>query len=163
MSVDFDEAIKELQESIMEEARKVYPEKVIEAWLNPRYMGEMENPQGCGEVKGPCGDTVKIFLRIDDDKITDARFTTDGCGATVAVGSMACELAIGRDIKEAFEISNEEILDNLGGLPPESIHCARLASDAVKEALTNYLTTKKAPWKEPIKTKQGEKTEYTSS
>lgn len=156
MSVDFDEGMKELQESIMEEARKVYPEKVIEAWLNPRYMGEMENSQGCGQVKGPCGDSVKIFLRIDDNKIIDARFTTDGCAATVAVGSMACELAIGRNMKEAFEISNEEILDNLGGLPPESIHCARLASDAVKEALTDYLTSKKEPWKELYKRKQGD-------
>ncbi len=147
MSVDFDKEMEELQASIIADARKVYSEEMIERWLSPKYIGEMEKPQGCGKVKGPCGDTVKIFLDIHNDKIIDARFITDGCATTIAAGSMACELAIGKNIKDAFKISNEVILKNLGGLPEDNVHCALLASNTLKEALTDYLTSKKEPWR----------------
>lgn len=147
MSEDFDKAMDELQASIIEEARKVYSEKVIERWLNPTYMGEMESPQGYGKVTGSCGDTVQIFLRIANDKIIDARFTTDGCATTIAAGGMACELAIGRSFKEAFKITKEVILEQLGGLPDESIHCALLASNTLRAALTDYLTSRNEPWR----------------
>ena len=147
MSVDFDKAIEEMQVSIIEDARKVYSEKVIERWLRPKYIGEMEKPQGYGKVKGPCGDTVKIFLSIHNEKIIDARFITDGCATSIAAGSMTCELAIGKNIKDAFTISEEVILKNLDGLPEESTHCALLASNTLKEALTDYLTSKNEPWR----------------
>jgi nitrogen fixation NifU-like protein len=147
MSVDFDKAIEEMQASIIEDARKVYSEKVIERWLRPKYMGEMEKSQGYGNVKGPCGDTMKIFLSIHDEKIVDARFITDGCATSIAAGSMACELATGKNIKDAFKISEEVILKNLDGLPEESTHCALLASNTLKEALTDYLTSKNQPWR----------------
>ena len=147
MSQDFDKAMEELQTSIIEDARKVYSEEVIQRWLNPKYVGEMENPQGYGKVTGPCGDTVKILLRIDNDKIIDARFITDGCATTIAAGSMACELAIGKTFKEAFKITKEVILEQLGGLPEESTHCVLLASNTLKEALTDYLTSRNEPWK----------------
>ena len=147
MSVDFDKEMEELQASIIADARKVYSEEVIERWLSPKYIGDMEKPQGCGKVKGPCGDTVKIFLNIHNDKIIDARFITDGCATTIAAGSMACELAIGKNIKDAFKISNEVILKDLGGLPEDNVHCALLASNTLKEALTDYLTSKKEPWR----------------
>ncbi len=147
MSVDFDKEMEELQASIIADARKVYSEEVIERWLSPKYIGEMEKPQGCGKVKGPCGDSVKIFLNIHNDKIIDARFITDGCATTIAAGSMVCELAIGKNIKDAFKISNEVILKNLGGLPEDNAHCALLASNTLKEALTDYLTSKKEPWR----------------
>ena len=147
MSVDCTKATEELQESIIEDARKVYSEKVIERWLRPKYIGEMQNPQGYGKIKGPCGDTVKIFLSIHNDKIIDARFVTDGCATTIASGNMACELAIGKNIKEAFKITKEIILENLGGLPEESIHCALLASNTLKETLTDYLTSRNEPWR----------------
>ena len=147
MSDDFDKAIEEIQASIIEDARKVYSEKVIERWLNPKFMGEMESPQGYGKVTGPCGDTMKIFLRIENNRITDARFITDGCATTIAAGCMACELAIGTTFKEAFKISKEVILEELGGLPQESIHCALLASNTLREALTDYLASKNEPWK----------------
>lgn len=151
MSEDFDKAMDELQASIIEEARKVYSEKVIERWLNPTYMGEMESPQGYGKVTGSCGDTVQIFLRIANDKIIDARFTTDGCATTIAAGGMACELAIGRSFKEAFKITKEVILEQLGGLPDESIHCALLASNTLRAALTDYLTSRNEPWRKLYK------------
>jgi len=142
MSADFDNAMDEMQASIIEDARKIYSEKVIEKWMNPTHMGEIEKPHGYGKVKGPCGDTIKIFLQIYDERITDARFVTDGCATTIAAGSMACELVIGKNIKDAFAINKEVILENLGGLPEESIHCALLASNTLKKALTDYITSK---------------------
>jgi nitrogen fixation NifU-like protein len=151
MSEDFDKAMDELQASIIEDARKIYSEKVIEKWLNPTYMGEMENPQGHGKVTGTCGDTVQIFLKIDNSKIIDARFITDGCATTIAAGCMACELAIGRPLKEAFKITKEIILEQLGGLPEESIHCALLASDTMRAALTDYIQSKNEPWRKLYK------------
>ena len=147
MSDDFDKAIEEIQASIIEDARKVYSEKVIQWWLNPTYMGEVEDPQGYGKVTGPCGDTLQIYLRIENDRITDARFLTDGCATTIAAGCMACELAIGKTFQEAFKTTQEVILEELGGLPEESIHCALLASNTLKTALTDYLTSKNEPWK----------------
>jgi len=142
MPEDFDKAMDEIQASIIEDARKAYSEKVVEKWISPTHMGKLEKPQGYGEVKGTCGDTVKIFLRIHDDKVIDANFSTDGCITTVASGSMACDLVIGKKIMEAFQINKEAILENLDGLPEESVHCALLASDALKEALTDYLSSK---------------------
>ena len=147
MSEDFDKAMDELQASIIEDARKVYSEEVIQRWLNPKYVGEMENPEGYGKVTGPCGDTVKILLRVDNDKIIDARFVTDGCATTIAAGSAACELAIGKTFKEAFKITKEVILEQLGGLPEENSHCALLASNTLRTALTDYLSSRNEPWR----------------
>ncbi len=151
MSEDFDKAIEELQASVIEDARKVYSEKVIQRWLNPKYMGEMENPQGYGKVTGPCGDTVQIFLRVESGKIIDARFITDGCATTIAAGCMACELAIGKSFKEALKITKEVILEQLGGLPEESTHCALLSSNTLRTALTDYLTSRNEPWRKLYK------------
>lgn len=151
MSEDFDKAMDELQASIIEDARKIYSEEVIQRWLNPTYMGEMENPQGYGKVTGICGDTVQIFLKVDNSMITNARFITDGCATTIAAGCMACELAIGRPLREAFKITKDTILKHLGGLPEESIHCALLASDTLKAALTDYIQSKNEPWRKLYK------------
>ena len=109
MSEDLDKTIEEIQASIIEEARKIFSEKVIDRWLHPTYMGDIENPQGFGKVTGPCGDTIHIFLKIENDKIADARFLTDGCATTIAAGCKACELAIGKTFQEAFKITKEII------------------------------------------------------
>ena len=154
MPDDFDKAIEEIQAAIIEDARKVYSEKVIESWLHPKHMGEIERPQGYGKVTGPCGDTVGIFLRIVNGKIIDARFTTDGCATTVAAGGMACELAIGRTLREAYRITKEMILEQLDGLPEESTHCAVLASDTLRDALTDYLASNNETWKSLYKSGQ---------
>ena len=140
MSFDFESAIDTVQVSGTEDTRKIHSEKVIEKWMRTAHMGEMEESHGYGKVKGPCGDTIKIFLKIHDEKITDATFVTDGCAATIAAGSMACELVIGKNIKDVLTINQELILENLGGLPQGRIHCALLASNTLKEALTDYLT-----------------------
>ena len=147
MSVEFEKAIEEIQASIIRDARKIYSEKVIERWLNPEYFGEMENPHGRATITGPCGDTMTIFLEMIDDKIIDARFVTDGCMTTIVAGSMACELAIGGTIKDAYKIGDEVILESLDGLPEESAHCALLASNTLKETLADYLSCKNEPWR----------------
>jgi len=147
VSVEFEKAIEEIQASIIRDARKIYSEKVIERWLNPKYLGEMENPHGRTTITGPCGDTMTIFLKMKDNKIVDARFVTDGCMTTIVAGSMACELAIGRTIKDAFKISDEVILESLDGLPDESAHCALLASNTLRETLADYLSCKNEPWR----------------
>jgi nitrogen fixation NifU-like protein len=144
---ELDMMVDEIQKSIIEDAREAFSEEVVNRWLNPKNLGIMEHPDGVGRISGPCGDTMEISLKVKDDKITDVMFMTDGCGTTIASGSMVTEMATGKDIKEAFKISQEVILDTLGGLPEESKHCALLASNTLKEAIKDYLAYKREPWK----------------
>jgi nitrogen fixation NifU-like protein len=143
MSNDFEKTANELQESIMEDAKKIYSEKVIERWLNPRNRGKVRNADGFAKIKGPCGDTMQISFKTNGDRIHNIRFMTDGCASSIASGSMTTELAIGKDIEEALKISQQAILEALDGLPEESVHCALLASNTLKEAIKNYLNSKK--------------------
>ena len=143
MSNDFEKTANELQESIMEDAKKIYSEKVIERWLNPRNSGKVRDADGFAKIKGPCGDTMQISLKIKETQIVDIRFLTDGCASSIAAGSMATELAKGQDIEDAMKISQQMILDALDGLPEESVHCALLASNTLKEAIKDYLNSKK--------------------
>jgi nitrogen fixation NifU-like protein len=152
MSNDFEKTANELQESIMEDARKIYSEKVIERWLNPRNWGKVREADGVAKIKGPCGDTMQVSFKVKNHRISNIRFTTSGCATSIASGSMATELAKGRKIEEAAEISQEMILDALGGLPEESVHCALLASNTLKEAIKDYLNSKgKDPLKDRVK------------
>jgi len=149
---DFEKTANELQESIMEDAKKIYSEKVIERWLNPRNSGKVRDADGFAKIKGPCGDTMQISLKIKETQIVDIRFLTDGCASSIAAGSMATELAKGQDIEDAMKISQQMILDALDGLPEESVHCALLASDTLKEAIKDYLNSKgKDPLKDRVK------------
>jgi nitrogen fixation NifU-like protein len=143
MSSDFEKMANELQASIMDDARKVYSEKVIERWLNPRNMGKIRNPDGFAKIKGPCGDTMQISFRVKDGRLSKIKFITDGCASSIASGSMAAELAQGKKLAEAVEISQQMILDALEGLPEESTHCALLASNTLKESIKNYFDSKK--------------------
>jgi nitrogen fixation NifU-like protein len=143
MSSDFERMADELQALIMEDARKVYSEKVIDRWLIPRNMGRIRKPDGFAKIKGPCGDTMQMFFKAMDGKLSKIKFVTDGCASSIASGSMATELAQGRKIEEAARISQEVILYALNGLPEESTHCALLASNTLKEAIQNYLYSKR--------------------
>jgi nitrogen fixation NifU-like protein len=127
----------------MEDARKIYSEKVIERWLNPRNLGKIRKPNGFAKIKGPCGDTMQISFRVKDGRLSRIKFTTDGCASSIAAGSMATELAQGKKIEEAAEIRQQKILEALEGLPEESVHCALLASNTLREAIKNYLDSKK--------------------
>lgn len=143
MSNNFEEMVNEIQESIMEDARRTYSEKVIERWLNPRNLGKIRNADGFAKIKGPCGDTMQISFKVEDHRISKIRFTTNGCASSIAAGSMATELARGGKLEEAAEISQQMILEGLDGLPEESVHCALLASNTLKEAIKNYFDSKK--------------------
>ena len=139
MSSDFDQFADQLQAAIFEEMRRDYSEKVIELFLNPRNLGEIEDADCHGKVRGSCGDTMEIFLKIKNDKILDAKFITDGCGPSIVCGSTVTEMVKGWHTREAVKINAEKILDELGGLPEADQHCAKLAADTLHDAIFNYL------------------------
>lgn len=117
-----------------------YSQKVMDHFMNPRNVGSIENPDGVGEVGNPrCGDIMRIYLKIDNDVITDIKFQTFGCGAAVATSSMITEMVKGKNIKEALKISNQNVAEALGGLPPVKMHCSNLAAQALKAAIDKYL------------------------
>jgi len=147
MAQEFDDSFKELEQSIMGEMKKVYSEKTIDHFLNPRNLGEISTPDGFGRVTGPCGDTMEIYLKVRDGRVTNASFWTDGCGPSIASGSMVTEMAKRMNIGEAQRISQHDVLAALGGLPEESEHCALLAANTLKEAIKDYLAFKNEPWK----------------
>ena len=119
----------------------IYSEKVMDHFMNPRNVGEIENADGVGTVgNAKCGDIMKMYLKIENDVITDCKFKTFGCGAAIATSSMATELIKGRTVKEALSLTNSAVVEALEGLPPVKIHCSVLAEEAVKSALADYYT-----------------------
>jgi nitrogen fixation NifU-like protein len=143
VSTSFDE----LQELILADARNIYSETVIEHAMNPRNVGNLGNADGFARVTGPCGDTMEIWLKVNGDNIMNASFMTDGCGPSIASGSMATEMAKGKSVSEAIKIGQQDVLDALGGLPDESKHCALLAANTLKAAVRDYIAMKREPWK----------------
>ena len=124
----------------MSENHSLYTPTVMDHFMNPRNLGDIQEADGVGEVgAAACGDIMKISLKIKDGRIEDARFKTFGCGSAIASSSMATELIKGRTIEEAMNFKNEEVVDALGGLPPVKIHCSVLAEEALKAALDDYL------------------------
>ena len=116
-----------------------YSEKVMDHFTNPRTVGEIENADGVGVVgNAKCGDIMKMYLKIEDDVITDCKFKTFGCGAAIATSSMATELIKGKTVKEALELTNSAVVEALEGLPPVKVHCSVLAEEAIKTALADY-------------------------
>lgn len=125
-----------------------YSEKVIDHFMNPRNMGELEDADGIGFVRSSeCGDMMKLFIKVKDDVIVDVKFKTFGCGAAIASSSMATEMVKGKTIEEALKLSNMAVVDALDGLPPIKVHCSVLAEDALKAAIEDY-KRKKAGEKE---------------
>ena len=117
----------------------MYTEKVMDHFRNPRNVGEIENADGIGEVgNAQCGDIMKIYLKIEDDIITDVKFLTFGCGSAIASSSMATELIKGKSIDQAVDLTNKAVVEALGGLPKVKVHCSVLAEQAVKAALNDY-------------------------
>ena len=116
-----------------------YSEKVMDHFSNPRNVGAIEDASGVGTVGNvQCGDIMKVYLKIEEDVVKDAKFKTFGCGAAVATSSMATELVIGKTIHEALEVTNKAVLEALGGLPPTKVHCSCLAEEALQAALWDY-------------------------
>lgn len=122
----------------------MYSKKVIDHFQNPRNQGKIENPDGVGQVGNPvCGDIMKVYIKVKDNKISDIKFETLGCGAAIATSSMITELARGKTLEEAVKISRQDIADELGGLPAVKMHCSNLAADALKKAVEDYKKKRK--------------------
>ena len=121
----------------------LYSEKVMEHFQHPRNVGEMKNPDGIGYVGNPiCGDIMELYIKVNNNKIIDAKFKTFGCGAAIATSSMITGMIKGKTIEEALKISNKAVVEALDGLPPVKMHCSVLAKDALKSAIDDYLAKK---------------------
>jgi nitrogen fixation NifU-like protein len=138
---------QKFEELMRQEMRKIYSEAVVEHSMNPRNLGDLEDANGFARVTGPCGDTMSIWLKVNGDTIISASFMTDGCGTTIASGSMVTEMIKGKSISEAQKTTQHDVLAALGGLPQESEHCALLAANTLKAALRDYIAMKQEPWK----------------
>lgn len=117
----------------------LYSEKVMDHFTHPRNLGKMDDADGVGEVgNAKCGDIMRMYLKIDNDIITDVKFKTFGCGAAVATSSMATELIKGKSVEDALKLTNKAVIEALDGLPPVKVHCSVLAEEAVKAAVKDY-------------------------
>lgn len=122
----------------------MYSEKVLDHFMNPRNVGEIEDANGVAQVgNAKCGDIMKMYLKIENGVIVDAKFKTFGCGAAVATSSMATEMVKGKTIEEALQITNKAVAEALDGLPPNKLHCSVLAEEAIKAAIEDYLNRQK--------------------
>ena len=137
MSTDLDRFVKELQRQIDEEARAVYSDRVIQEFSNPKNVGRLAKPDAHATVQGQCGDTMEIYLRLDGETIEEASFMTDGCGPTVACGSVLTTMVLGHSLKEAKRIGPQQLIEVLDGLPEESVHCAELTVTTLQKAIAN--------------------------
>jgi nitrogen fixation NifU-like protein len=123
----------------------MYSEKVMEHFRNPRNMGEIPDADGVGTVGNPvCGDLMTIYIKVKDNRITDIKFKTFGCGAAIATSSMITELAKGKTLEEAMKITRGDVAESLGGLPPIKMHCSNLAADGLHAAIEDYLKKKES-------------------
>lgn len=120
-----------------------YSDKVMEHFQNPRNVGEIENPDGVGEIGNPvCGDIMKLYIKVKDNRVVDAKFKTFGCGAAIATSSMITELVKNKTLEEAEKISKQTVAEALDGLPANKMHCSNLAADALHKAIEDYKNKK---------------------
>jgi len=151
MTDELDDLFKELEQSVIDDMKRAHSEKTIDHFLNPRNLGKIPTPDGMGRITDPHGSTMEIYLKVKDAKVRSVSFWTDGCGCSIASGSMVTELVKRKSVLEAQEITQQDILDALGGLPEDDIDCALLAVNTLKEAIKDYLTFRKEPWKRAYK------------
>jgi nitrogen fixation NifU-like protein len=131
----------EIEQQVMTEMRKIYSEKAIDYAMNPRNVGHIKNADGYARITGSCGDTMELSIKVEMEKIVDAKFWTDGCGTSIACGSVVTELIKGKSVAEALRIDSEAILKVLGGLPEPDMHCSVLASDTLRAAIKDYISS----------------------
>ena len=136
-TTNFDRIVAALQRQIIEQERAVYSARVIEEAYHPKNLGRMAEPDAVSIVRGWCGDTMEMGLRLDGERIKEVTFMTDGCGPTVACGSMLTAMVQGMSLEEAGGVRPEDLIAALDGLPEESVHCAELAVSALREAIAN--------------------------
>lgn len=128
-----------VEKMVMSEMRKVYSKKAIEHAMNPRNVGRIEDANGAARITGSCGDTMEMYLKAEDGEIVEAKFWTDGCGASIACGSITTELVKGKRIPKALKIDSKRLVEALDGLPESDIHCSVLASNTLHAAINDYL------------------------
>ncbi len=122
-----------------------YSEKVMEHFSKPRNVGEVNEPDGVGEVGNPvCGDMMKFTIRVKDNRIEDVKYLTFGCGAAIAVSSMVSEMVKGKTLEEALQVTNKQVAEELGGLPGNKMHCSNLGAEALHKAIEDYMEKEKA-------------------
>ena len=132
---DFDKMVEKIQNEIYEQERMIFSERVIEEYNNPKNIGKMAKPDAFATLTGWCGDTMEIYLKMDHDIIEDISFMTDGCGATIASGSMLTSMVKGKSVEEAKAITDDDLITALEGLPEENLHCAHLVIITLEKAL----------------------------
>jgi len=142
MSDPLQDFVNDLQDQINQETREEYGELFFERWRDPKFYGRMENPTSFAVITGDCGDTMEIYLQIKEDKIIKASFFTTGCGPSIVCGSLACDLALGKDLEQAALIEGDDILQLLKKVPPDKEHCAYLACQTLREAISHYWSKK---------------------
>ena len=143
MTDDLEKLLDELQQKIEYDEKETYSKVVIRECRNPSNFGVLDDPDAIGEIKGPCGDTMKISLMVEKRRIKDACFWTDGCGATIACGSMLTKILKGKSLQEAKKYTSSQLLIALDGLPVEHQHCPILAINTLQQALKNYDSERK--------------------
>ena len=132
-----------------------YSKKVMDHFMNPRNVGEIESPDGYGKVGNPvCGDLMEIFIKVKEDRVEDIKFRTFGCASAIAVSSMVTEMAKGMSLEEAMKITRDDVADELGGLPPQKLHCSNLGADALHAAIEDYWVKTGKIKPEDVKQKQ---------
>lgn len=136
---DLDTFLDRLQEDILNEAYSAYGKKGYDRWLNPKFCNTITNPDVYAALTGECGDTMEISLCMDGEKVTDASYSTNGCGSSSICGSFAAELAIGKSADEILDMTGDTIFNELGRFPQDEQHCAHLAITTVKEAINKYM------------------------
>jgi nitrogen fixation protein NifU and related proteins len=136
-----------LQKLVMGDMQQVYTPAVVDHATNPRNVGSINGADGFATMQSDCGESMEIWLRIQYERLEDVCFWSDGCGATIACGSMVSELARGKTITEALKIDEPDIINAFGGLPEGNFHCATLAVNTLKKAIGDYLSLRKEPWK----------------
>jgi nitrogen fixation NifU-like protein len=121
-----------------------YTEKVMDHFMNPRNVGVIENPDGYGKIGSPsCGDMMEIFLKVENEVITDVKFRTFGCASAIASSSITTEMILNKTVDEALEVTNKAVVEALGGLPAAKVHCSVLAEEAIKAAIEDYISKRK--------------------
>ena len=135
---DFEKMVEEIQSKIKLDEETDFSKKVIDEYKNPSNFGVIENPDALGEIKGPCGDTIKIMLKVENSRIYNVRFLTDGCGTSIACGSMLTKMIKGKTIDEVSTVTSEELNNALDGLPENHVHCTVLAVNTLRKAMESY-------------------------
>lgn len=136
---EFDAFVDNLQDKIFTEAEEAYGPKGFERWRNPKYCGQLADADTSARITGTCGDTIEMFLKIEDGRITDGSYTTTGCGSSGLCGSFTVELIIGKNLEDAFNLQGADVLQHIGTFPDDDSHCAFLAVETLQEALNSYM------------------------